>query len=572
MNILGINYFFHDTSACLLSDGRLVAAMEEERLSRNKHTTEFPWRSIDRCLELGGIDLRDVDHVAFSVKPSLGWRKKVCYAIGHPRRALEFARYELSRMGKRQRGLLQWLAGWPKGKRPRLHFVEHHLSHAAGSFYVSPYDDAALLCIDGSGEWATSLLGHGQGNRVETFHQSHFPMSLGSFYEGVTEHCGFRPNYDEGKTMGLAPYGDPRRYRGTVSDIARVDVDGGIGIDLSYFAYQFHGWTRCAPKFREVFGAPRDKVEDFADRHRDAAAAFQEVLEERALSLARLLRERTGARHLVLSGGVALNSVMNGRILRESGFEDVYVMPGAGDNGTSIGAAAYVQRAILGDERRPLHDDPYIGTAYNDRAIRAALDAHGVKAERRDDIEALTARLLDAGKIVGWFQGRMEFGPRSLGNRSILANPTLPHMKATLNDRVKHREAFRPFAPSALAERAHELFDIAVSAPFMLKVCDVRPSQRVRLPAITHVDGTARLQTVHRETNPRYHAMIQEFDKLAGVPVVLNTSFNVMGQPIVETPADAIACYLGTGIDALVIGDYVASKEDPHAPVHAERM
>ncbi len=562
MHVLGINYYFHDSSVCLVRDGELVIAIEEERLSRDKHTTLFPYLAIERTLELAGIGPDDVDAIAWAVKPRAHWPAKLRYAATNGRKARDFMRYELRRYANRHAAFQKWQwTTWPSPvRRPRVFYVEHHLSHVAGSFLVSPYHEAALLGVDGSGEWATSLLGAGRGVDVDCFHQSYFPESLGSYYEAVTEFCGFRPNYDEGKTMGLAPYGDPDRYYATVADMVRVGDDGSIRLDHSYFSFQFHSPARCAPKFHEVFGPPRAQDEDFDQRHMDVAAAFQRVLEERALEMCHVLHRRTRHKHLVAAGGVALNSVMNGRIVRDSPFDDMYVMPGAGDNGTSIGAAYYAYHVLLGRPRGFVHDDPYVGTSYADEYIERALRSRGLPVVRLDDPADRAAAALHDGKIIGWFQGKMEFGPRALGNRSILANPTLPDMKAVLNDRVKHREAFRPFAPSVIAEARDELFDSPVDAPFMLKVCPVREDKRSRLPAITHVDGSARLQTVSRDINPRYHALISAFGQRTGVPVVLNTSFNVMGQPIVESPEDAIDCYLSTGIDELFIGDYRVAK------------
>lgn len=562
MNILGINYFFHDASACILRDGELVVAIEEERLNRKKHTAEFPRMAIDRCLAIAGMRPSDIDHVALSIRPLLNWDKKLRYASDNPRDGFGFLRYELSKLERRQRSFAKWiLETFSPKKLPKFHFVEHHLAHVAGSFLCSPYEEAALLGLDGAGEWATSYLGVGRGNQVTCYNQSFFPMSLGSFYEAVTEFCGFRPNYDEGKTMGLAPYGDPAPYLPVVSDMVAVDGQGNIRVDLSYFTYQFHGAQRCGRRFTEVFGEPRHHGEPFDARHENAAASFQRVLEERALELCRLLHERTQTRHLVVSGGVALNSVMNGRIVRETPFEDVYVMPGAGDNGTCIGAAYYAHNVILGQPRTSVHMDPYVGTSYGDADYEEALRANDQPVTRHDDIEVAAADLLAEGKILGWFQGKMEFGPRALGNRSILANPTLPDMKAVLNARVKHREPYRPFAPSVTAAKKSEYFETSVDAPFMLKVCDVRPAYRDKLPAITHVDGSARIQTIHEDTNPRYHRLAAELGKRNGIEVVLNTSFNVMGQPIVETPRQAVECFLGTGIDALVLGDYLVVKD-----------
>lgn len=569
MIILGINYFYHDTSACIVRDGELVVAIEEERLTREKHTWAFPHRAIARCLVEAGIGPEDVDHVAVSIKPSKHRLRKALFAPKLGRRIGPFLKHELVRAGRRQHELRSWLEQTFRGaRRPRVHEIPHHLSHVAGSFLVSPYERAALLSMDGAGEWSTTWMGETDGRTFTCLEAGYFPHSLGSFYEAATEFCGFRPNYDEGKTMGLAPFGDPDRFHEPMSRLVRLDRRGRPHVDLSCFRYQNWGHARCGPAYHHAFGEPRRPGEPFEQHHRDVAAAAQRVLEERVLEMCRILERRSAARHLVISGGVALNSVMNGRILRETRFEDLYVMPAAGDNGTAIGAAYYVHHRVLGHEDRYVHEDPYLGPAYTDEELEALLRACKLPYRRSDAVERETARLLCEGKIVGWFQGRMEIGPRALGNRSILANPTLPDMKDRLNAEVKHREAFRPFAPSVTTEALPRFFDIGVESPFMLKVCPVRPEARGRLPAITHVDGSARVQSVRRETNPRYHRLIEDFGRLSGVPVVLNTSFNIMGEPIVESPVQAVRCFASTGLDALVLGDFVVVKS-PVTPVRA---
>lgn len=558
MIILGINYFFHDSSACIVRDGELVVALEEERLTRVKHTNSFPEKAIQKCLEVAGVAPQDVDHIAVSIQPSKHWGRKVAYGLGLGRDVSPFLRHEAKGTYVKQRTFGGWLAGF--GSRAKLHQVEHHLSHIVGSYFVSPYDKAALLSMDGSGEWSTLFMGAAEGRTITKISETMFPHSLGSFYEAATEFCGFRPNYDEGKTMGLAPFGDPTRFYEQVSDMVRVHPDGRVEIDLSYFSYQNWGRRRCSDKFHQTFGRPRGRLDAFEAHHNDVAAAFQKVLEDKVLELVRILERKTDADYLVLAGGVSLNSVMNGRILRESRFKDLYVMPAAGDNGTSIGAAYYVHNQVLGQETRFHHSDPYVGNGYTDAEIEAVLKECKLPYRKAEKVCREAAELLRAGKILGWFQGRMEIGPRALGNRSILADPTLPGMKDKINAEVKHREAYRPFAPSAPAECRQEFFDIEVEAPFMLKVCNVRAEMREVIPAITHVDGTARLQTVRRETNPRYHELLSEFGKLSGVPVVLNTSFNIMGEPIVESPVDAIRCFFSTGLDVLVLHDYIIDK------------
>ncbi|MBI1424798.1 MAG: carbamoyltransferase [Gammaproteobacteria bacterium] len=563
MNILGLNYFYHDSSACLVQDGVLTVAIEEERLTRKKHTYSFPFKAIDRCLQVANITPDKIDAIAVSVKPELDWFKRLVHGISIFPKSVPFFKYEILLYYWKQKEFRAWVnKTWPQGsKRPAIHFIPHHLTHAAGTFFVSPYESAAILSIDGSGEWASSMLGHGHGNEVKTFSSSYFPMSLGSVYEAVTDFCGFKPCYDEGKTMGLAPMGDPEVFKDKVERIITVDAEGHIHVDTSYFTYQYWAGGYCSDKFYREFGKPRKKgLGPFDKHHLDVAAAFQHVLEESCLQLAKILKDKTKEKYLIIAGGVALNSVMNGRVIRESAFDDVYVMPAAGDNGTAIGAAYYVLHGVHNEPRKFVHDNPYVGTEYSNEEIKSVLDECKLNAEYHDDIEAVTAKLLHDGEILCWFQGKMEIGPRALGNRSILANPTLPTMKDKINAEVKHREAYRPFAPSATVECKNEYFDLTVEDPFMLKVCHVLPEKRDVLPAITHVDGTARLQTVRKELNPRYHKLLTEFGKLSGVPVLLNTSFNIMDEPIVESPLQAIRCFFTTGLDKLVIGNYLIKK------------
>ncbi len=564
MNILGINHFFHDSSACILVDGKLIAALEEERFNRDKHTRAFPEQAVKECLKIAGLEARDVDHVAVSIQPTHRWGTKALYAMKRPHKAAPFIKHELVQGYFKQQRFRQWMKDTFGSNLPKVHQIQHPVTHAAGSYYASPYDDAAILSLDGSGEWACAWMGHGKGDKVTCFSESYFPNSLGSVYEAVTEFCGFKPNYDEGKTMGLAPLGDASNHIDAARQVVNVDDDGQITADLSYFSYQFWGYRRCSAKFYDTFGTPRPFNGEFEDHHQDVAAAFQQVLEECALVLARQLKEKTKAPHLVIGGGVALNSVMNGRLLREAGFDDVYIMPAAGDNGTSIGAAYTVYHQSLSKPRVDLpshaHMNPYIGNEYSDAEIEAELKRFKLNYVRSPDITADAADLLEQGNIIGWFQGRMEIGPRALGSRSILANPAFPDMKQKINSEVKFREAYRPFAPSATVEGAKEFFDIEVEAPFMLKVCQVRESKVDVLPAITHVDGSARLQTVRSETNPIYHALISNLGNRTGVPVVLNTSFNIQGEPVVESPRDAIRCFFSTGLDALCLGSFILTK------------
>jgi carbamoyltransferase len=562
VNILGLNYFFHDSTACLLVDGKIAVAIEEERLTREKHTSAFPQKAIERCLSITGLGPKDIDAVAVSIRPSEDWPRKVSYGLTHPTSAPRFVMVDSVKGAGKQFGFWSWYRNtWPQNG-PKVHWVPHHVAHAAGTFLVSPYDDAAIISIDGSGEWSTSFLGQGKGNQVTCFSESFSPNSLGTFYEGATEFCGFRTNYDEGKTMGLAPFGDPEVYGKTVDRMVTVDAKGAIRLDMSYFEHRLWVRRRCSPKFNAAFGSPR-KGKEFETNHKNVAAAFQKVLEERALTMCTVLRKRTKSRYLIVAGGVALNSVMNGRILREAGFDDIYVMPAAGDNGTAIGAASHVYNTVLNQPRVFVHDNPFLGTSYSDEQIAKVIRACKLPATRTDDISSVAARMLADGKILGWFQGPMEIGPRALGNRSILANPTLPHMKDKVNAEVKHREAFRPFAPSVPVEAKDGYFDIKGESPVMLKVCPVKPQMRHLLPAITHVDGSARLHTVSKDINPLFYDLLGKFGALTGVPVLLNTSFNIQGEPIIESPEDAIRCFFSTGLDALAIGSFLITKDPP---------
>ncbi|MCE2612461.1 hypothetical protein LVD13_05705 [Flavobacteriaceae bacterium D16] len=562
MVILGLNYYFHDSTACIVVDGKLIAAIEEERLNRDKHTRLFPQKAIDRCLKIAGIDYKDIDYIAISIKPTHNLAKKIGYLLRNLNIFKTFLNHEFVHAFNKQKAFWNWYRYQYKTKNggPKVHLIPHHYSHAPGSFFVSPYKEAALLGIDGSGEWATTWLGYGKGNEIKCLGETFFPHSLGSFYESITQYCGFRTTYDEGKTMGLAPMGDSKVFYDEVSKMVRVDKNGQLQFNLSYFNFQNMHWQRLSPKFYKKFGPGRKRGEDFQKHHRDMAAAFQRVLEDRVLEICDILYEKTQTDYLVLSGGVSLNSVMNGRIVRESKFKDVYVMPAAGDNGTALGAAYYLYNGILSKERNFVHIDPYVGTEYSNEEIEIALKGAKLKYQYHEDICEKAASLLQKGKIIGWFQGRMEIGPRALGSRSILANPAFPNMKDKINAEVKFREAYRPFAPSAIVEAKDDFFDLEVEAPFMLKVCNVLPEKQSVIPAVTHVDGSARLQTVGKELHPRYYEVIEQLGNKTGVPVVLNTSFNIQGEPVVESPKDAIRCFFSTGLDDLVIGNFHITK------------
>jgi carbamoyltransferase len=564
--LLGLSAYGHDSAVALLDGARIVSFVEEERLNREKHTSAFPEQALRHVLTAGGLDLSDVDEIAFFLKPWQLVARRTVRALGHlPRSLVQFATYRpanaLKILGL---GLYLRHNSLPSRRAPRfrLRYVEHHLAHAASAFYVSPFEEAAILSVDGAGEDITTWFGHGRGTRIERLHAIRLPHSLGLVYSAVTDYLGFRPWGGEGKVMGLAPYGDPDRYYRPMREVVHWSEDGRLAVDLRCFDYHVTGWTRwISPAFEEIFGPRRLPESELTERHADVAAALQRVVEEATLALLRFLHRRVPSRHLCLAGGVALNSVLNGRILREGPFEHVFVQPAANDAGTALGGALALAHGRRRLPRREALDRVDLGPEFSDAACLAAARRPGLRVETPADLVERTAELLTAGKIVGWFQGRMEVGARALGHRSILADPRDPAMKDTLNHRVKHREGFRPFAPSVLAECADAYFEGAVSSPFMLFVFPVRAAQRARVPAITHVDGTARVQTVTRETNPLYYRLIEAFQRRTGVPVLLNTSFNVRGEPIVCTPDDAVRCFRGTEMDYLALGPVLVEKD-----------
>ena len=565
MYFLGITAYAHDSAVALLDGAHILSFVEEERLNRSKHTGAFPEQALHYVLQQHGLDLSDIEEVAFFMKPWDLIARRTVRALRYlPRSLVQFVTY-------RPGNALKILAvgqhlrhnSFVSRRLPtfRLRNVEHHLAHAASTYYLSGFDEAAILSIDGAGEDITTWFGAGRGTHLERRHCIRLPHSLGLFYSAVTDYLGFRPWSDEGKVMGLAPYGDPEPYDQEMRRLLRWTEDGRMQIDLRYFDYHVTGWTRwVSPTFEKVFGPRRMPESEITARHEAIAAALQRVVEEAALALVRHLYKLVPSRNLCLAGGIALNSVLNGRIMREGPFENIFIQPAANDAGTALGGALLLACGVHGcAPKRPV-DGVYLGPEYGAAACAAAAAGSGFVVERPHDIAERTAELLAAAKIVGWLQGRMEVGPRALGNRSILADPRDPSMKDTLNRRVKHREPFRPFAPSVLAEAATDYFVGVTTSPYMLLVHPVRPEQRTRVPAITHVDGTARVQTVTREMNPIYYRLIEAFGRRTGVPMLLNTSFNVRGEPIVCSPEDAIACFRGTEMDYLVLGDLLLSK------------
>ncbi|WP_436499899.1 carbamoyltransferase family protein [Actinokineospora sp. HUAS TT18] len=597
MYVLGISRV-HDSAAALIKDGEIIAFSEEERFTRVKHDGGFPAKAIEYCLREAGITLADVDHVAYYWQR---WREGIHAAKVFARYfpgTLDVFRNENGDGGGKAAGLVETIkSGGGKGvddyhvggavmahlKRSfsladdvraavghtgptkfKTHLVDHHRAHAASAFYISPFDSSAVLTMDGIGSDGTStLLAMGEGSKLTDLRRIKFPHSLGAMYAIITGYVGFYPTRDEGKVMGLAPLGNDT-YVEAFKDLVHLDPDGGFELNLSWFRHHRTGKHVVSQKFIDTFGPARPKTrvtaENPIDQHyMDIAYALQVTLEEAGLHLARWLHRQTGSKSLCVAGGVALNSVMNGRILLETPFEEFFAQPAAADDGASLGSALAVGVGDLGLPR-PTTGYTYTGPGYTDAEMEQALKDAGLDYRRVDDIAAHTAAKIADGLIVGWVQGRMECGPRALGNRSLVADPRDPESKTRMNEKVKHREAFRPFAPSCLAERAGEYFASGYPSPVMLLVFDVLEHQRAVVPAITHVDGTARVQTVTEQENPLYYRMISEFEKITGVPMVVNTSFNDNEEPIVCTPQDAVACYLKTDVDALALGPFWVEK------------
>ena len=603
MRILGLSAFYHDSAAALVDGGRIVAAAQEERFTRRKHDAGYPANAVAWCLDEAGMTPADVDRVAFYDKPFLKFERLLeTYVAVAPRgfRSFRLAAPIWIKEKLFQKDLLRRKlraldpdVDWPA----RLLFTEHHQSHAASAFYPSPFRDAAVLTMDGVGEWATTSAAIGRGADLQVIREIHFPHSLGLLYSAFTCYLGFKVNSGEYKVMGLAPYGEPTHVSTILDHLIDLKPDGTFRLDLDYFDY-CTGLTMTNGRFDALFGGPpREPEAPLTGRHMDVAASVQAVVEEAVLRLTRSLRAETGIPRLCLAGGVALNCVANGKVLRDGRFDDLWVQPAAGDAGGALGAALAASHGLFGEPRvaggaptdaGDAMQGALLGPAFGPAAVRAALDDAGARYETLPD-EALldaAADALAAGKAVGWFQGRMEFGPRALGNRSILADPRSPAMQRTLNLKVKFRESFRPFAPSVPRADVADWFELDRDSPYMLLVAGVQPARRLpeteadrarsgldrldvprsEIPAVTHVDGSARVQTVDRETNPRYHALLEAFRSRTGCPVLVNTSFNVRGEPIVCTPADAFRCFMGTDLDCLAVGPCFLRKEDQAPP------
>lgn len=591
MNILGISAFYHDSSACLLQDGRLVAAAQEERWTRKKHDPRFPRQAARFCLQQAGLQGADLDLVAFYDKP-----------------ILKFERLLETYLAFAPSGLRSYLTAMPPwiteklwlpeiikkelGFQGKIVFPEHHQSHAASAFFPSPFAEAAVLTLDGVGEWATSSWGVGRGHHLDLMAELRFPHSLGLLYSAFTYFTGFKVNSGEYKIMGLAPYGRPRYAPAILEHLMDLKEDGSFKLRMRYFNF-CQGLTMTNARFGELFGGPARQPESpLTQREMDLAASVQKVTEEVLLRTARHIRRQTGQERLALAGGVALNCVANGLLMRQGLFKDIWIQPAAGDAGGALGAALFAWHQYLDQPRQPGpgldgQSGSYLGPAFDEAQIGEFLRLRGIPAQRLDwrDLPARVARLIASEKVVGWFQGRMEFGPRALGARSILADARSPRMQNLLNLKIKYRESFRPFAPSVLFERVGDYFEMDRASPYMLMVAGVRPElrrqmssqeqelfgiaklnvQRSSIPAVTHVDYSARIQTVHPETNPLYHGLIKSFEELTGCAVIVNTSFNVRGEPMVCTPEHAYSCFMRTEMDYLALGPFLLDKREQPA-------
>ncbi|UCD15921.1 MAG: carbamoyltransferase [Candidatus Omnitrophota bacterium] len=588
MNILGISAFYHDSAACLVQDGRIAAAAQEERFSRKKHDFSFPKDAIKYCLESKQLTVNDLDFVAFYDKPFIKFERILeTYLAYAPLGINSFIK--AMPLWMKQKLWMKELIRKQLKYSGKIIFPEHHQSHASSAFFPSPYQQAAFLTIDGVGEWATASFGVGADNKIDIKFEIHFPHSLGLLYSAFTYYLGFRVNSGEYKVMGLAPYGEPRYKDLILSKLMDLKDDGSFKLNMKYFNY-CAGLTMTNKKFNRLFGAPpRQRESRLEQRHMDLARSVQEATEEVMLRMARYVRKQTGYKNLCLAGGVALNCVGNGRILREGIFDDVWIQPAAGDAGGALGAALFVWYQYLGNERvidgiKDSQYGSYLGPRFDNADIETYLNENNISYVRLgdEDISEKVADLIAEEKVVGWFQGRMEFGPRALGSRSIIGDARSPKMQETMNLKIKFRESFRPFAPSVLREKVKEYFDLDKDSPYMLLVATVRKERRCQLsaeedkltgisklqvsrsqvPAITHVDYSARVQTVGKEDNPLYHQMITRFNEKYGCPVIINTSFNVRGEPIVCTPEDAYRCFMRTNMDYLIMGNFLLEKKE----------
>jgi len=566
MYILGISCFYHDSAACLIKDGVVVAAAQEERFTRKKHDFDFPKNAAIYCMKEAGITVKELEYIGFYDKPFVKFERMLyTYISTFPRSLASFSK-----------AIPLWLGQKlhiPKTIKKELGYdgdvlmIEHHLSHAASSFLVSPFKESAILTVDGVGEWSTSTFGKGVGEDIELIREMRFPDSLGLLYSAITYFLGFKVNSAEYKVMGLAPYGKPEYVDLIMDNLIDLKDDGSFKINMKYFAYDY-GLRMTNKNMEKLFKLEVRKGESKLEQvHMDIAASVQKVTEIVVLKMCDYLHEKVGGDNLCMAGGVALNCVANGRILRESKFKNLFIQPAAGDAGGALGVAAYIYHSVMKKPRKEPLKSSYLGPSFSDDEVKKYLETNKVKYHQhsKDALIKKVAKLIEDQAIIGWFQGRMEFGPRSLGNRSIIADAKNKENWQRVNLKIKFRESFRPFAPSVLEDKADEFFDLrGQKSPYMLLVADVNKDKRV-VPAVTHVDGSARIQTVSKETNPMFYSLIKELDNLSGVPVIINTSFNVRGEPIVCTPHDAYTCFMRTEMDYLVLGNIILDKKEMEA-------
>jgi carbamoyltransferase len=562
-HVLGISCFYHDSAAALLKDGRIVAACQEERLSRKRHDANFPARAVKYVLKEAGITPDQLDAVGFYDKPLLKFERMLSTYVATFPRSFGSFRKAMPVWVKEKLWVPSMIRKELAPYKGPILFAEHHMSHAASCFLVSPFDEAAILTVDGVGEWATASFGVGKGSDIQLFKEIRFPHSLGLLYSAFTYYLGFKVNSAEYKVMGLAPYGKPVHFERIMSEMLHLNDDGSFKLNMKYFSYDY-GLTMTNGAFDEFFGGPPRKAETWMnEREFDIAASVQKVCEEVVLKMVNYINKETGLTNLCMAGGVALNCVANGRVIRETPMKNLFVQPAAGDAGGAVGVAHYIYNTLEKKPRSAGWTHAYLGPEYKDAEVAEYVHKAGAKSTVLADAELTqrTAKLISEGNVIGWYQGRMEFGPRALGGRSILADPRDPKMRDTLNMKIKFREGFRPFAPSVLADKAPDWFEIACDSPYMLLVAQVREGKRT-IPSVTHVDNSARLQTVTRKEAPLYYDLIKAFEKLTGVPIVINTSFNVRGEPIVCTPHDAYLCFMRTNMDYLVMGHHLLDKRE----------
>jgi len=588
-NILGISAFYHDSAAALIRNGEIVAAAQEERFTRKKHDADFPKNAIGYCLEEGKISAKDLDYIVFYEKPFLKFERILESYLSYAPHGISSFIKAVPLWMKQKIWMKALIKEELKGYEGEILFTEHHQSHAASAFYPSPFKEAAIITADGVGEWTTTSIGFGRGNKIELLEELRFPHSLGMFYSAFTYFTGFKVNSAEYKVMGLAPYGEPKYVKTILEHLVDLKEDGSLKLNMKYFDF-VAGLTMTNEKFDKLFdGPPRKKEAPLTRREMDLACSLQRVTEMAVLNMVKYTKRITGSKYLCLAGGVALNSVANGKIIRENIFDDIWIQPGSGDAGGAIGAALSVWYEYLNNSRSANDIDDfqkgsYLGPEYSDEYLGNFLKKNNILSIKLEEKEIVkkTAQLIAERKVIGWFQGRMEFGPRALGARSILGDARSPEMQSKMNLKIKFRESFRPFAPSVLIEDAPDYFEINKPSPYMLLVADVKKSIRremtqeekklfgidklnvVRssIPAVTHIDYSARLQTVDKKTNPKYWLLIKTFKDLTGCPVIINTSFNVRGEPIVCTPLDAYKCFMRTEMDYLVMGNYLLDKKN----------